>query len=366
MSYMRSTRLFKLWERYEHHLGLGAVFAGFAFDLFLADRPDSLANNILLLSYLFIAAAIIIMLNVRARRAGDPEPLLLLFILQFCFGGLASNLLVLYGRSGTLASSALFVGMLVALVFTNEYLRSRYAQLRLNIGIFYVLLLSYLLIAVPTFITHSVGTPSFLASMLISVLVMVPFLVGLRAAVARGAREKHLLWEARIIIVTVAVFFSGLYFLHIIPPVPLSLKSVGVYHSLLKQNDGSYQASFEAPAWFVFWRDTAVTYHRKEGEAAYCFSSVFAPASLEAPVYHRWEYQDPQGGEWVTQARVPFSISGGRDEGYRGFSLKTNLAAGSWRCNVETQSGALIGRISFEVVEVVEAASAAALSQAVL
>ena len=364
MSYVRSTRIFKLWEKYEHHLGLGAVFMGFAFDFFMAQRPDTLANNLLLISYLFITATIIVLLNVRARKLGDTEPLLLLLILQFCFGGLASNLLILYGRSGTLAGSAVFIGLLVALVFSNEYLRNKYAQLRLNIGIFYVLLLSYLVIAVPTFLTHAIGTKTFLLSVLLSLVIMVPFFIALHFAVARGVREGHLLWEARLIVACVAIFFSGLYFLQIIPPVPLSLKSIGVYHSVLKQGDSSYSATHEAPAWFVFWRDTAATFTVvRTGETVYCFSSVFAPAELRTPVYHRFEYKNPITNEWSTQGRVSFDISGGRDEGYRGFSIKTNITAGDWRCDVETASGALIGRISFTVVQT---STAPTLSQAVL
>src|SRR3990167_2827763 len=124
----RSTRAFKFWERWEHHFGVGALAVGFVFDLVIADRPDSLTNNLLLLSYLFIAGALIIILNLREMQrleaANSTEPFFLLLVLQFCFGGLASNLLVLYSRSGTLAGSAVFLGLLVVLVLANEYFLS--------------------------------------------------------------------------------------------------------------------------------------------------------------------------------------------------------------------------------------------------
>src|SRR3990167_9028227 len=97
------SKAFLFWQKYEHHLGVGALMLGFVLDLWAADRPDSIFNNILLLSYLFIAGSFIIFLNLRTRRRpNDAGPLLLLLVLQFCFGGLASNLLVLYGHSGTL------------------------------------------------------------------------------------------------------------------------------------------------------------------------------------------------------------------------------------------------------------------------
>ena len=106
-----------LWAKYQRPIGLGGLGLGFTFDLFLAQRPDSVADNILLLFYLFFAGAIILALNMRAlrramERESPAEPLALLLVLQFCFGGLANNLLILYGKSGTIGSSLLFVGLL--------------------------------------------------------------------------------------------------------------------------------------------------------------------------------------------------------------------------------------------------------------
>lgn len=348
---IRSTRAFKWWWRYQHHLGVGALVVGFAFDLFLAKRPDSVVDNMLLLSYLFVAGALIVILNLReTRKKSDTEPLFLLLILQFCFGGLASNLLVLYGHSGTLAGSAVFLGLLVALVFGNEYLRSRYVRLRFNVGIYYFLLLTYCIISVPTFIFHSVGTLVFIASGVVSLLAMAAFLGILYAAVLRKtARGLH---DVAIIVVSTFCIFSGLYFLDIIPPVPLSLKNIGVYHSVLRQSGGGYFAVYEPTPWYIFWRDTSGTYTIDPSDmssTASCFSSVFAPTDLNTVIYHRWEEYDSAAGQWVTMSRISFPISGGRSAGYEGYTIKS-VTPGQWRCDVESASGALIGRVSFTVV----------------
>ena len=74
------------------------------------------------------------------------------------------------------------------------------------------------------------------------------------------------------------------------------------------------------------------------------------PTSLSAPIFHTWERYDSQAGKWLTMSRISFPINGGRDEGYRGFTV-SKVSPGKWRCDVETSSGALIGRISFNVVE---------------
>lgn len=364
------------WKRYEHHLGVGALTVGFIFDLFVAKKPDSVVDNILLCSYLFIAGAVIILLNIRARRRTDSaEPLLMLLMLQFCFGGLSSNLLVLYGKSGTLAGSAIFLGLLLCLVLGNEYLRNRYAQLRFNIAVYYFLLLTYCIIAVPTFITHSIGTGVFLLSGVFSLIIIAVYLAVLYFAVLRrksksspdvsvGAPTKASgLKEISIIVAVIFIIFNGLYFLNIIPPVPLSLKNIGVYHSILKYSSGDYLALYEPTAWYVFWRDTSATFDYTPGESAYCFSSVYAPADLATPIYHQWEYYDTATNTWDTVSRISFPITGGRVNGYRGFTATAALTPGQWRCDVETSSGALIGRIEFTAVEV---ASPPALSETTL
>lgn len=343
--------VFKLWQRYEHHIGVGALITGFLFDLWVAKRPDSVANNLLLLSYLFIAGAFIIILNLHVkRRKDDVEPLFLLLVLQFCFGGLASNMLVLYGHSGTLAGSAVFVAILLCVVFGNEYFRSRYSALRFNVGVYYFLTLTYMLVAVPIYITHGVGLFNIFISGGLSLLYIGAFLALLFFTVLRGTDTYHLR-EVALIIAGIFVSFNILYFLNVIPPVPLSLKDIGIYHSVLKRSDGAYIALYEQKRWWEFWRDTADTYVLSGSRSAFCFSSVFAPTDLTTPVFHKWEYKDPATGEWQVRSRISFPISGGREDGYRGFSVKSALTPGQWRCDVETSQGSLIGRVSFTAVE---------------
>jgi hypothetical protein len=356
-------RLITFWERYEHHIGVGALISGFLFDLWIAKRPDSVVNNILLLSYLLIAGAFIIILNLRARRRkDDAEPLLLLLVLQFCFGGLASNMLVLYGHSGTFAGSAVFIAILILVVFGNEYFRSRYSLLRFNIGVYYFLMLTYLLVAVPVYITHSIGAMTMLLSGCLSLLFIGLFLLILFFAVFRGT-DIVKLREVALIIAGIFCVFNVLYFLNVIPPVPLAMRNLGIYHSVLKRSDETYLALYEPVPWYEFWRDSSETYVLEGSRSAFCFSSVFAPTDLEAPIYHKWEYHNTVTGEWEVRSRISFPISGGRAEGYRGFSVKTSLTPGEWRCDVETATGSLIGRVSFTAVE---SSTTPALSQTTL
>lgn len=345
---MRS--LVSWWDRHERRLSAVSLIAGFLFDLFIAKRPDSLADNILLLSYLLIAAVLIVVLNLRdmRRRAGMTiaQPVILLLILQFCFGGLASNLLVLYGKSGTLTVSALFLALLAAMLIGNEFLKTRYEHLRFNIGVYYLLLFTYCIIAVPTFITHRIGAGTFVLSGVISLCVVGVFLYVLYRTIFN--RDRKRLVEAVAVIAAVFLFFNGLYFLRVIPPVPLSVKDIGIYHSVLRSG-GGYDAQYEPAPWWEFWSRTNSVFTRAPGDSAYCFSSVFAPTDVTVPIYHRWLRYDENVKEWRTVARVSFPIAGGRDEGYRGYTVKMLTEAGRWRCDVETEDGRLIGRAAFTV-----------------
>jgi len=124
-----------------------------------------------------------------------------------------------------------------------------------------------------------------------------------------------------------------------------------VYHSILKQGSCNYLALYEPSPWWQFWRNTSGTYVVSGTATAMCFSSVFAPTDLNAPIYHRWEKKDSSTGQWMTVSRVAFGISGGREDGYRGYSLTSALSPGSWRCDVETAQGQLIGREDFMVIQ---------------
>lgn len=336
------------------------LVCGFTFDLILAKRPDSIADNILLLFYLVFSAYLIIQLNREVR-------LWMLLALQFCFGGLSSNLLILYGKSGSLGGTAIFIALLGCMLVGNELLKSRYDKLRFNIAVYYFLLLTYLVIALPTFVFHRIGTLVFVVSGLISLGVMTGVISLLRVFALRDNRRRQL-WEMRGVVAAVFVIFNILYFVNIIPPVPLSLKSAGIYHSIERTSTGDYAVTYEKKHWWEFWRDTSDTFTMVAGEPAYCFSAVFAPGKLTTPIVHTWEYFYPvdanhKRSAWLPVAEVQFPITGGRDEGYRGFSEKRVLTDGQWRCTVSTASGQVIGYITFRVKS---ASSTPALSEGVL
>lgn len=92
----------------------------------------------------------------------------------------------------------------------------------------------------------------------------------------------------------ILIVVNGLYFLNVIPPLPLSLKEAGVYHSIVAKGPGDYTATIEP--------------------------HTNALASIDFP------------------AR------------FFAFTETVHITPGRWRVNVETQTGRLIGRLNFNAV----------------
>ena len=72
-----------------------------------------------------------------------------------------------------------------------------------------------------------------------------------------------------------------------------------------------------------------------------CASSIGAPRGLREELVHVWAHR----GE-VTDT-IPLKIAGGREKGFRTWSIKQHLGSdwrGWWTCTVETGSGQVLGR----------------------
>tara|TARA_B100000745_G_scaffold300564_1_gene255338 strand:+ start:19370 stop:20431 length:1062 start_codon:yes stop_codon:yes gene_type:complete len=328
---------------YAHLAPTIALFAGFVFDIFTLNRPDALFENIVISGYLIISALAIVAFQTNFFNTHERARLTLLTVLQFSFGNLASALMVLYARSGTFTGSLIFIGLLGALFLGNELLKDRYARNTLRVSLWYFLLLTYMALVVPILV-NEIGVLAFATSIFFALVVMSLFIriLALVAGMPRDEYAQHI----RISVITITVIFGTLYAANLIPPVPLALKQIGIYHSI-ERRGLEYEVTYEKPAWFEFWRDTNSTYHFDASGTAYCMSSVFAPPRLETEIWHRWEKYDQATDSWNTVSRTPFPIRGGRDAGYRGYTQTTQIDSGVWRCNVETKWGALIGRTTF-------------------
>ncbi|OGG44341.1 hypothetical protein A2841_00950 [Candidatus Kaiserbacteria bacterium RIFCSPHIGHO2_01_FULL_48_10] len=337
--------------RNEHSLSGVALFAGFIIDSLTLRRVDLLPETILLYSYLGIAALSIFLIHLMeesAARGGIGSRFVpwLTFLLQFTFGGLFSAFLIFYSRSASLAASWPFLILLLFVFLGTEFFRKFHARLIFQLSVFFFAIFSFCVFSVPIAV-GTIGPWVFVLSGVMSVLTFSIFIFLLRFTGRARMRARM----GGIIFSTALIFFliNALYFLNILPPIPLALKEIGIYHSVVR-TDAAYVLRGEERAWYkALWRPT---FHITEGTPLYVFAAVFAPVSLKTDVVHRWQYYDQATATWNDSTIVRFPMIGGRDEGFRGFSLKYGATPGLWRVSVETPSGQLIGRTTF-VVEIV-------------
>lgn len=337
-------------SRVRRHWLTIAFLLGFVVDNLTLNRVDQLFDNILLAFYVVLAMVSMLLLYLAAAgklherfnsRVRSAAPI----VLQYAFGGLLSGMLIFYGRSGDIFVSWPFLLLILLVIFFNETLKERASRLIYNLAILFIGLLSYVVLVIPVF-TGFMGPWVFLGSGLLALFIMYWY-VQLLYKVVPHFLDLHM---KTIVFVLGGIFFgmNFLYFANIIPPIPLSLKDVGIYHSVVRFENGDYQLKYEAGEWWQFYKDSDTVYHPTTGGAVFCFAKVFAPTRLSTDIYHTWEYKNAEG-KWVEHYRGEYAISGGSEEGYRGYTLIQNFQDGRWRCSVETERRQVLGREYFTV-----------------
>lgn len=346
----------ELLHLYERYLSPLALITGFVIDNFiLFKRVDLWTSHLLLLFYIALAATGVTLLNLiqtgklRHQFWLKAAPYLPV-VAQFSFGGLFSAYVILYSRSAAYSTSWIFVIILAAFLLGNERFTRFYSRFTFQIGILFTVLFSFLIFYLPVILVR-IGSEIFLLSGALALVVMALFIRGLYLLMPQLVRA-HLTQIARNI-AAIFVIFNILYFTNAIPPLPLSLKGAGVYHSIKKTGD-KYILEAEPSRWYEAYLRYNTVFHKAPGESVFVYSAVFAPTKFSTTILHEWEYFDEASSEWIKSATFGFPIVGGRDGGYRGFTLKESVEEGKWRVNVKTGDGKIIGRISFTVVEALE------------
>ena len=338
-----------LWmQTYERHLSAFAMIAGFIFDNLFFRRIDLWETQAVFASYIAICfLAIPLMHFAESRARPDIERprfrILLTLATQFALGGLWSGFVIFYGRSAVFGASWPFLIFLFLVFLGNEYFYRYHQRLVFTSILFFFALYSYAIFAVPLF-TGTIGTLTFLLSGAVAIGVFIAFTTLLRIF----ARERFSTDISRIRIGAAAVLLAVnvFYFTNILPPLPLSAETGGIYHAVSRA-PGAYFGESEAQPWLVRYLGFTPTLNVVAGESLSAYSSVFAPTTLKATITHRWQWYDEMQKAWVTKAVISYQIVGGRDGGYRGYSTSAITEEGKWRVNIETADGRLIDRIPF-------------------
>jgi hypothetical protein len=342
------------YARFERPISSASLIGGFVFDAVTLRRVDTFWENFWVVVHLLVVAVCIVLVSRQENKSaaesdatGDSPKLhfWLITLMQFFFGGLLSTLLVFYFRSGSLAVSWPFLLVLGVAFAANESLKKYYARLGFQISLFYLSLFCFAIFIVPV-IVHAIGPLIFLLSGAVSLALMRLFVFVLKT-VAKENLERGKK-ELAIAIGTIFFGMNALYFLNVIPPIPLSLMDASVGHSITREANGNYELESEKGGWLRFFR-LVETVHLPAGASLFAYSAVFSPTRLNTRIVHEWQHYDQKRG-WLTADRVELPLLGGRGGGYRTYSMKSQVSPGAWRVNVETPGGALLGRLRFNVV----------------
>ena len=337
---------------YEKYFPVTAFFGGFIWDNLTVSRIDMLFDNLQLLLYLLLLSALVI-ISLLVRYGSIKNIWLLKYsgwypsALQFLFGGLFSVYVVFYFQSASLTKASLFLIMLVILFIANEFLKDRLSNTYLLLSIHFLVSFSYFIFALPVLfkiMNNWIFLLSGVVSLLFSALI---FYILYKKNIFKSGRRflNHCG-----LLLAVFLMIQLFYWQNWIPPVPLSLKDTGIYHHVSRQSD-LYQVRYEKPKWYQFFKKSDIPFHYLSGDTIFCYASVFAPTHLKHQIFHQWQRYDAEGDTWLTTDKHGYTLTGGRDGGYRGYTYKKNISTGFWRVNVITDNDLILGRISFDIVE---------------
>jgi len=340
-------------ERYGRYKKAAFFVCGFAFDAIMLDRIDNLKSIIQQLVYLLIVLQIIKLKALEQGSAWQPGNWLKRWwhyndeALNFFLGTLLNFYTLFYFVSSSIATSAIFLAIIFALLVVNELPHRHAYALQLKIVLLSLALFSFLFIIV-TIALGFVGPIPFLVAIGIGIGIFYSFYRFFRGKNMTAIDlRKNILMPP----IGVALALMVLYALKILPPIPLSIQSIGIYHNVERVKNPTtgevvYNLVSTRPKW-KFWQKGDQTFIARPGDKIYCFVSIFAPANFRDEVVFRWLRETPRG--WETSDRVENQISGGRGEGFRSYVFKSNFEPGDWRVQVETHDGHEIGRIGFTV-----------------
>jgi len=264
-------------------------------------------------------------------------------LVHFLMGALLNLYAIFYFKSSSLLVSFAFLGLLVALLLANELRRVKSLGLPFKFALLSLCFLSFSAYVVPV-LAGSIGLAMFLLSMLAGCAPLVLAAWRVRSV----ASEKFPLARRQILVPLgcVVVGFLGFYLFRVIPPVPLSIPFIGVYHHV-ERTEAGYRLSHERPTWRI-WHNGDQRFLAQPGDKIYVYFRVFSPAHFSDQVQLRWHWKDAARG-WTLQDSIPIRILGGREQGFRGYGVKSNYQPGEWKVQVETADGREIGRVYFDL-----------------
>ncbi len=333
----------KFYRRHEAPVSFLMFGLGFVFDVLTIRRIDSTRALVQEALYLLILGVLLLLeirkitggLELRGKGAKLWEYHGL--VVHFLFGSLLSWNTIFYFSSASAVASFGFILLLGGVMVANEVGKSLSPGIPLRIALFSVCTLSYFLFLYPIFLgklSRSTFWLGFGSSLTLVLLLWA------------GHGLKAPRYWRKVILPALAVhtLFLLAHATNLIPPVPVAVKKIGVYHSVEKRG-GHYLAKYLPGEW-TRWPWGTPEFAARPGDRLTVVLSIFSPRSFSDEITLKWYRFE---GSWKLEDRIPLSILGGREKGYRGYGTKQFFTTGDWKVVVETSDEREVGRLRFSV-----------------
>ena len=325
-------------------------FSGFCFDLLLLERIDSAPMLIHEGSYLVLLSFMIGLdhhLSVRGELSGRWGKVLhyRTEVIHFLFGTLINAFLVFYFKASSGWFPLFFLAGLGALLIANELERFRKLGPVMRMALWSFALVSYFSYLLPVLFGFLSAWIFMLAVAIAATLTWAAWRLG--AKITPDPRWSF----SRVCLpgLGIQALLLVLYFAHVVPPVPLSLKRIGIYHGAMRDGP-EVHLLYRSTAWPAFLRPHGETqFLARPGDRLSVFIRIFAPRNFSDGVRIRWSWKDPKGG-WHDTDAIPVTLTGGQEEGWSAVAWKDHWDPGRWLVRVETNDGREVGRLRFAVV----------------
>ena len=267
-------------------------------------------------------------------------------LLQFSLGSIIGGVFIFYWFSGSIFVSWPFIAIMLIFIIAIEAFRVHLEKPAIQFILYNFATILLLGVALPYFF-NSLSPWLFVAAAIISFALVLGLMLLLSLFSEKIKRRRFPILFFSSLISLVMIFF---YFFNLIPPVPLSIREAGVYHNISRTNSG-YLLQAEP---LNFWQKLSFspTIHLGPGEQAFVYTAIYSPADLNTNIIDDWQHYDQNSSSWVSISKLSFFIVGGRQNGYRGYTLKSNLADGAWQVFVETPRGQVLGHFQFNIEHV--------------
>lgn len=339
-------------RRHKKYLPVIFFFGGFIFDTLTLGPIDKIYGLTILCLYMISLTIVLYLYNLVDDGKWENtflERYQIYFPLaiQFFFGGLASAYVIYFSRSVSLSKTIIFFIILLILLFANETLKRRISNKYLQFSIYFFVSFTFFTFMIPVFI-REMSTTIFIFSGLVSLFVTFLLIIIIYRK-SPSTRVEIRIRKLILIILAIYGTINTFYFTNLIPPVPLALDAGIVAHDVQVEDD-NYVVTYQSDDWYVFWRDYRLQFIIQPDERVFVFTSIFAPTEIKKSIFNRWRWYNESTKNWEMSDNISYKITGGRDNGFRGYTYKDNVKPGFWKVDVTTKEGLVLGVINFEII----------------